>query len=74
LPGALPPKAWINQMALVMTAPISTTNMTGLRTMWRGSSLRTLSLTAGSSISAEKSERGCERRSLIDVPPPGSRG
>ena len=35
----LPPKSWISQATVVITAPISTTNMTGLRTCTRGSSL-----------------------------------
>ena len=39
-PGASPPKAWTIQISVVSTAPISTTNMTGLRAMSRGSSLR----------------------------------
>ena len=30
-PSALPPNTWMNQVTVVMAAPISTTNMTGLR-------------------------------------------
>ncbi len=71
-PGALPPNSWTIQMTVVITAPISTTNMTGLRTIWRGSSLRALSRKAGRSISPENSDF-CWGRSLI-AGPPGSRG
>ena len=39
-PSGLPPNTWINQVTVVMTAPISTTNITGLRICTRGSSLR----------------------------------
>ena len=38
-PSALPPNTWISHVTVVITAPISTTNMTGLRTWTRGSSL-----------------------------------
>ena len=31
-PIGLPPKTWMNHVTVVITAPISTTNMTGLRT------------------------------------------
>ena len=37
-PSGPPPKTWISQAMVVMTAPISTTNITGLRTCTRGSS------------------------------------
>src|SRR5579864_75062 len=40
-----PPNAWTNRTA-VRVAPISTTNMTGFRTCWRGSSRRNASRTA----------------------------
>ena len=36
----LPPKSWISHAIVVISAPTSTTNMTGLRTWTRGSSLR----------------------------------
>src|SRR5262245_4815327 len=39
------------------TLPISTTNMTGLRAMWRGSSLTTLSSAAGRTMAGSNSER-----------------
>jgi hypothetical protein len=38
-PSGAPPNAWISQAIVVMTAPISTTNMTGLWSCLRGSSL-----------------------------------
>ena len=41
-PSGSPPKAWISQPIVVIRAPTSTTNMTGLWTWWRGSSLRRL--------------------------------
>ncbi len=45
-PSGLPPNAWISQVTVVITEPISTTNMTGLRTCTRGSSFFTLSISA----------------------------
>ena len=57
-PSGLPPKTWISQATVVITAPISTTNMTGLRTCTRGSSLRTDSSSAGRMISGSNRERG----------------
>ena len=39
-PSGSPPKAWISQPTVVISAPTQTTNMTGLRTCTRGSSLR----------------------------------
>jgi hypothetical protein len=39
-PNGPPPNAWISQATVVMAAPISTTNITGLRAMARGCSLR----------------------------------
>jgi hypothetical protein len=71
-PGEAAPKTCATQMMVVMTAPTSTTNMTGLRAIRRGSSLRTLSRIAGRRMSTENSERGLGR-SLI-AGPPGSRG
>ncbi len=37
-PRGSPPSAWLSQPAVVITAPTSTTNMTGLRIVCRGSS------------------------------------
>ena len=54
----LPPKTWINQATVVIRAPISTTNITGLRACTRGSSLRKDSTSAGRRISGSKRERG----------------
>ncbi len=56
-PSGPPPKTWISQATVVIRAPISTTNMTGLRTCTRGSSLRRDSNSAGRRISGSKSER-----------------
>ena len=56
-PSGSPPKSWISQATVVIRAPISTTNMTGLRTWTRGSSLRTDSSSAGRRISGSKRER-----------------
>ena len=53
-PSGSPPKAWISQPTVVMSAPTSTTNITGLRTTWRGSSLRRLSTSAGRRISVPR--------------------
>ncbi len=38
-PGGSPPKACTIQISVDRIAPTSTTNMTGLRATWRGSSL-----------------------------------
>ena len=46
-PSGSPPKSWISHATVVMTAPISTTNITGLRTWTRGSSLRSESTSGG---------------------------
>ena len=56
-PRLSPPKSWISQATAVITAPISTTNITGLRTWTRGSSLRSDSTIAGRRISQSNSER-----------------
>ena len=45
-PSGAPPNAWISHAIVVITAPTSTTNITGLRITWRGSSLRTLAIAA----------------------------
>jgi hypothetical protein len=55
-PSGAPPKTWMIQAAVVMTAPISTTNITGLRTCTRGSSLVNEPATAGPRSSRVKSE------------------
>jgi hypothetical protein len=60
-PSGRPPKSWISQATVVIAAPISTTNMTGLRTCTRGSSLRKESTAAGTRIERSMSER--DRRS-----------
>ncbi len=57
-PSGLPPKTWISQPTVVIRAPISTTNMTGLRACTRGSSLRRDSISAGRRISGSNRERG----------------
>ena len=65
-PSGRPPKSWISQATVVMAAPISTTNMTGLRTCTRGSSLRSESTAAGRRIerSMSERERRCSARGL----------
>ena len=55
-PSGLPPNAWISHVTVVITEPISTTNMTGLRTCTRGSSFLTLSISARLTISPWNSE------------------
>ena len=45
-PSGLPPKAWISHVTVVMTEPISTTNITGLWICTRGSSFLRLSISA----------------------------
>ena len=46
-----PPKSWISQAIVVISAPTSTTNMTGLRTCTRGSSFLNEAPIAGHRIS-----------------------
>ncbi len=58
-PSGLPPNAWISQVTVVMTEPISTTNITGLRTCTRGSSFLKLSISARVTISRWNSEIAC---------------
>ncbi len=62
-PSGLPPKAWISHVTVVMTEPISTTNITGLRTCTRGSSFLRLSIRARMTISRRNSEMA--RRSRV---------
>ena len=50
------PKILISQVSEVITAPTSTTNITGLRICTRGSSLITLSMSARLTMSRWKSE------------------
>ena len=50
-PSGLPPKTWISHVTVVMSEPISTTNMTGFRTCTRGSSFLKLSISARRTIS-----------------------
>ena len=45
-PSGVPPNACLSHATVVMTAPISTTNITGLRICTRGSSLRSESSAA----------------------------
>ncbi len=66
-PSGPPPNTWISQATVVITAPISTTNITGLRTWTRGSSLVTDSHSAGRRISGSNSERGWLRSELLEV-------
>ena len=53
-PSGSPPKAWMSQPKVVMTAPISTTSMTGLRNCTRGSSFAKLERTAWRSAAPPK--------------------
>ena len=61
-PSALPPNTWMSQVTVVIVAPISTTNITGLRIWTRGSSLIKLSISARRTISGWNSETA--RRSV----------
>ena len=56
-----------NQISVVSTLPISTTNMTGFLITCCGASLRKLSPTAGHTISGSKSERSLKRVSAMLV-------
>src|ERR1700733_7026153 len=55
-PSGPPPNTWISQVTVVITAPISTTNITGLRTWTRGSSFLMLSITARLTMSRRNRE------------------
>ena len=69
-PRGSPPKACMSQPIVVMTAPTSTTNITGLRNCTRGSSLRNDPSSAGRRIagsSSERSERCSSERGELSV-------
>ena len=55
-PSGLPPNTWISHVTVVMTEPISTTNITGLRICTRGSSFMKLSISARLTMSRWNSE------------------
>src|SRR5262245_51476918 len=55
-PTGLPPTTWISQVTVAITAPISTTNITGVRIWTRGSSLMKLSISARLTMSRRNSE------------------
>ena len=50
-PSDWPPPSWMNHVTVVISAPISTTNITGLRIWMRGSSFLKLSISARVTIS-----------------------
>ena len=58
-PSGLPPNAWISHVTVVMTEPISTTNITGLWICTRGSSFLRLSISARQTMSRWNSEIAC---------------
>ncbi len=58
-PSGLPPNAWISHVTVVITEPISTTNITGLRICTRGSSFLKLSISARLTMSRWNSEIAC---------------
>ncbi len=66
-PGGAPPNACTIQISVLSTAPTSTTNITGLRSIGRGSSLRNEAPMAGTRMSRSNSERS--GRSVIAAPP-----
>ena len=55
-PSDWPPPSWMNHVTVVISAPISTTNITGLRICTRGSSFLKLSISARVTISRWNSE------------------
>ena len=61
-PSGWPPNSWINHAIVVMSAPTSTTNMTGLRTCTRGSSFLNEAPIAGHRMSGVN--RDFERRGV----------
>jgi len=69
--GSLPPSAWppntcLNHVNVVISAPTSTTNITGLRICTRGSSFLKLSISARMTMSRRNSE--IARRSVGVLP------
>jgi hypothetical protein len=69
-PRGEPPRTWISHPPVVIAAPSSTTNITGLRSWWRGSSLRSESRRARATMARSNSERGWLRSvsSVIEAP------
>ena len=62
-PSGSPPKSWMIQAIVVISAPTSTTNMTGLRTCTRGSSFLNEAPIAGhrmSGVNRDFEARGVE--------------
>ena len=55
-PSDWPPPSWMNHVTVVISAPISTTNITGLRICTRGSSFLKLSISARMTMSRWNSE------------------
>ena len=55
-PSGLPPNTWMNQVTVVIRAPISTTNITGFRICTLGSSFAKLSFSARPTMSPRNSE------------------
>ncbi len=55
-PRDSPPPSWMSHVTVVISAPISTTNITGLRTCTRGSSFLKLSISARVTMSRWSSE------------------
>ncbi len=55
-PSGPPPNTWISHVTVVITAPSSTTNITGLRSCTRGSSLIKLSISARLTMSRRNRE------------------
>jgi hypothetical protein len=58
-PSGAPPPACLTQPIVVMTAPTSTTNITGLRSCTRGSSFRSDAQIAGTKIERSNSDFAC---------------
>ena len=66
-PSGSPPNAWIRKPTVVNAAPTSTTNITGLWTIFRGSSLTRLPAIAVRTVAALKTD--CGRSVTATVPP-----
>ena len=66
-PSGSAPKACISQPAVVIAAPTSTTNITGLRSWTRGSSFVTEETSAGRRIDGSSSERSDRCADVLGV-------
>jgi hypothetical protein len=70
-PSGLPPKTWISHVTVVITEPISTTNITGLRTCTRSSTASRSSTRACTTMSRWNSDTAWRSvaAGIVDISP-----